>query len=217
MNERNQSLGLHGSIETKSTAKIRKMPWYWRFTQRPSFWVSYYHGWLQVALAKLSRRMMGTIAITSELSVRVFRGNGIIEEYGSTSFKVVQDDFVALLVDALDTGASPTLDNFDYGGFGTDSGAEDQTDSALGAELTTEYATDNTRPTGTISQPAAYQYRMVVTLSPDASVTIEEFSPFSQAANSGGVMMDRSLTGSQALTSSDSLQVTYTLTFTAGS
>ena len=167
-------------------------------------------------LAKGAVKAIGGITLTSETSVKVFRKNGIVEDYGVVSRRVVTDALVALIVDALDTGASPALDLFNFGGFGTGSTAEAATETALVTELTTQYATDNVRPTGTISQPTANQYRIVATLAPDATVTIQEFAPFTQAATGGGSMMDRSLTGGQSLVSGDSLQVTYTMTLTSG-
>jgi len=188
----------------------------WKLTRRPSYVLSYIRGWIQTALAQATANTVGIVAATSTLEVVVTRKDGAVEDYGVTSRRVVTDDFVAFIVDALDT-AQATFDDFDYMGFGTGSAAEGAGDTALGTELTTQYATDNVRPTGTVSQPAANQFRLVTTLSPDASVTVQEAAPFSQAAVAGGIMMDRSLTGGQALVSGDSLQTTYTLSITSGS
>ena len=187
----------------------------WKLTRRPSYVLSYIRGWIQTALAQATANTVGIVAAPSTLEVVVTRKDGAIEDYGITSRRVVTDDFVAFIVDALDT-AQATFDDFDYMGYGTGSAAEAAGDTALGTELTTQYASDNVRPTGTVSQPAANQFRLVTTLSPDATVTIQEAAPFSQAAVAGGVMMDRSLTGGQALVSGDSLQTTYTLSLTSG-
>lgn len=138
-----------------------------------------------------------------------------IEDYGIVSRRLVTDTGVASFVDALQ--GTFTISNYKFHGFGTSSTAEAQTQSALVAELTTQYATDNVRPTGTQAETAATVYQTVGTLSPDVTVTIEEHAPFNQASNAGGVMLDRSLTGTKALTASlDSLQVDYRMTIAAG-
>ena len=50
----------------------------------------------------------------------------------------------------------------------------------------------------------------------DASATIEEHGIFSNATVGSGVLWDRSLTGTQTLSESDSLQATYSMTASAG-
>jgi len=194
----------------------RRAPFYWVLMQGWEFLRAYIWGHIQTAAAAAANGLFGVVTITSDTRVQRFdHRTGTIWDYGVTSRRVVTDAFVAYIVDALDTAQS-LFDDFDYGGFGTGSTAEAAAQTALVTELTTEYASDNVRPTGTISQPAANQYRMTVTLAPDGSCTVAEFSPFNQAATGGGTMMDRSLTGSQALVSGDTLVVVYTLTFTSG-
>jgi len=206
---------LSGLIRTDGDDMTKRFGLIWKLTRRPSYVLSYIRGWIQTALAQATANTVGIVAATSTLEVVVTRKDGAIEDYGVTSRRVVTDDFVAFIVDALDT-AQATFDDFDYMGYGSGSAAEGAGDTALGTEFTTQYASDNVRPTGTVSQPAANQFRLVTTFSPDASVTVQEAAPFSQAAVAGGIMMDRSLTGGQALVSGDSLQSTYTCTFSSG-
>src|SRR3989337_1009630 len=113
----------------------------WKLTRHPSFILSYIRGWIHTYLAKGVVKTVGGIALTSELSVVVTRWDGTIEDYGVTSRRVVTDDFVAFIVDALDT-AQATFDDFDYMGFGSGSAVEAAADTALGTEYTTQYATD---------------------------------------------------------------------------
>jgi hypothetical protein len=191
-----------------------KAPWYWVLTQSPTFIRAYAWGHVQTAVALLVSKLFHVVTITSELKLEKYdHRTGITTDFGVVSRRVVTDAFVALIVDALDTAQS-LFDDFDYGGFGSGSTAEAAAQSALITEFTTQYAVDSTRPTATISQPAANQFRMVVIFAPDASVTVEEFAPFN--ATSAGTMMDRSLTGSQVMISGDTLTPTYTLTFTSG-
>lgn len=144
---------------------------------------------------------------------------GSVTDFGILSTRVVTDAGVAFIVDAFQNLTE--LENLKYHGFGTGTTAEAAGDTALVTELTTEYATDNTRPTGTTAEGAtANIYRTVATLSPNAggTIAVTEHGIFDQAANSGGTLLDRSVFSAVNLVaSSDSLQTTYELTLTSGS
>ena len=135
-------------------------------------------------------------------------------DYGVVSRKVVTDNGVALIVDALDN----TLANADvrYHGLGTGTTAEAASQTALTTELTTQYNPDNTRATGTFSQPSANVSQSVATNTVDASASVAEHGVFTQAATGGGTLLDRSQFTAIALVSGDSLQSTYAITFTSG-
>lgn len=149
-----------------------------------------------------------------QLYLRVFRGDGTVEELGLASLRVVTDAGVAYLIDALQNLTEP--ENFKYHGFGTGGTAEAASQTALVTELTTQYATDNTRPTGSQTESAANIYRSVGTLDPDADVAITEHGIFS--ATSAGTMLDRSLFSAVNLVGAtgDALQATYDFTLTSG-
>lgn len=185
------------------------MAW-WKVRNLPNIW----RGLWRIGLAKLF-----TIPTHyGVLSVTVFRGAGGIEEYGIVSCRVVTDAGVAYIVDAFQN--SVELENEKYHGYGTGTTAEAAGDTALVTELTTQYATDNTRPTGTTTEGAtANIYRTVATLDPDADVAITEHGVFSQASNAGGTLLDRSKFSAINLSGAggDTLQSTYDLTFTSGS
>lgn len=144
---------------------------------------------------------------------------GLVTDYGVLGRKVVTDAGVAFIVDGFQNLVE--LENMKYHGFGTGTTAEAAGDTALVTELTTEYATNNTRPTGTTTEGATGNiFRTVATLSPDSGGTlaITEHGVFSQAANSGGTLLDRSKFAAVNLVAGqDSLQVTYDLTLTSGS
>lgn len=167
--------------------------------------------------AELVDRISRVLVVESSLSIVVFRGDGRVEDHGVVSERVVTDAGAGFWVDSWQNLVE--MENMKYHGFGTGSTAEAAGQTALVTELTTEYATDNTRPTGTTAENAANIFESVATLSPDGagSLSIQEHSLFSQAATGGGVMWDRSLTGTQTLTrSADSLQATYRMTATSG-
>jgi hypothetical protein len=135
-------------------------------------------------------------------------------DLGVVSRKVITDAGAAAVVNAFRNTFE--LELFNYHGLGTGSTAEAAAQTALVTELTTQYSTDNTRPTGTQSAPAANQYQSVATITVDAAVSITEHALFSQAAAPGGQMWDRSVFAALALNSGDSIIATYIATVTSG-
>lgn len=167
----------------------------------------------------LLARMLGVPTYFGALWLTVQRGNGQVIPYGLASLRVVTDTGVGFIVDAFQNLVE--AENMKYHGFGTGGTAEAAGQTALVTELTTQYATDNVRPTGTTTEGASANiYRTVATLSPDTggTIAITEHGVFSQAATGGGVMLDRSLFAAVNLVAgSDSLTATYDLTFPSGS
>lgn len=178
--------------------------------------------WLECALrARLAgkgllRGLQGTGIIgVGRLYASVIRRDGSIEHLGLVSTKVVTDAGVAYIVDDWD-GGSNVIDNFNYHGCGTGTNAEAAGDTALQTESTTALNPDNTRATGTKSQPSANIARTVGTLTFDASAAVTEHGIFSQAATGGGTLLDRSVFSAINVASGDSIQFTYSLTFSSG-
>jgi hypothetical protein len=172
---------------------------------------------LKVVVACFIARRFGVMTAFGRLTFRVTRPDGTTLDYGIASYRVVTTAFVNYIVDALQADM-PDTENFEFHGFGTGTNAEAAADTALQTELTTQYATDNTRPTGSQTESAANIYRTVGTLDPDSAVTIAEHGIFTQAATGGGTLMDRSqFTGIALAAAGDTLQATYDLTLTAGS
>lgn len=156
----------------------------------------------------------GVIGV-ARLHATVFRADGRIEHLGLISTKVITDAGVAFLVDDWDANGQD-LTNFKYHGCGTGGTAEAAGDTALVTESTTALNPDNTRATGTGSQPSAPQYRSVGTVTFDATAAITEHGIFSQAATGGGTLWDRSLFSAINVVSGDSIQFTYTVTLSSG-
>lgn len=165
---------------------------------------------------ELIERASRIVVMQSSLSlVRIDRAGRMLD-FGIVGEKVVTDVGVGYIVDAFQN--SVELENMKYHGFGTGGAAEAVGNTALTTELTTQYAVDSTRPTGTTTENAANIYETVATLSPDSggTIAITEHGVFSAA--SAGVLLDRTLFSAVNLVaSSDSLQSTYRLTFTSGS
>lgn len=181
----------------------------WRWRNLGNLW----RGARKVILA----RGLGLTHMHGQLFLKVIRGDGTTEELGLASLRLVTTAGVNSIVDAF--GNTFELENYDFHGFGTGTTAEAVGDTALVTEETTQYATDNTRPTGTPSEPSANVYRSVATYSPDSGGTraITEHGLFSQAATGGGTLLDRSVFSAVNLVAgSDSLQATYDFTVTSG-
>lgn len=180
----------------------------WRLKNLPNLW----RGLWRIITA----RLLNLPHFYGRVSLVVFR-NGQPIDYGLASLRVVTTAGVGYLVDALQNLVEP--ENLKFHGFGTGTTAEAAGDTALVTELTTQYATDNTRPTGSQTEAAANIYRTVGTLSPDTggTIAITEHGIFSQAATGGGTLLDRSVFSAVNLVAgSDSLQVTYDLTLSSG-
>lgn len=149
------------------------------------------------------------------LYVSVIRRDGRIEHLGLVSTKAVTDAGVAFIVDDWDNNATD-ITNLNFHGCGTGTNAAQQTDTALQTESTTALNPDNTRATGTKSQPSANVLRTVGTVTFDASAAITEHGVFSQAATGGGTLWDRHTFSAINVVSADSIQFTYDCTISAG-
>lgn len=172
---------------------------------------------------ELARELLDALAsvclIESSLSLsRVHGPNGRlpghVDDYGVVSRKVITDVGAAAVVNGFRNTFE--LELFNFHGLGTGGAAEAAANTTLTTELTTQYATDNVRPTGVQSAPAGNQYQSQATITVDANVSITEHGLFSQAATGGGTLWDRSLFTALALNSGDSIIATYIATITSG-
>jgi hypothetical protein len=179
----------------------------WRLRNLPNVWRGLWRIWASSLLTIPTH--YGAVFI------RVQR-NGVWMELGLASLRVVTDAGVNYLAACFDNTNEPEL--FKFHGFGTGTGAEATSDTALGTELTTQYNPDNTRPTGSQAH-ATNTYTTIATLSPDSggTIAVTEHGVFTQAATAGGTLLDRSKFAAVNLNAgADSLQMTYTLTLTSG-
>jgi hypothetical protein len=180
----------------------------WRLRNVPNLW----RGARRVMLA----RSLRLPHFYGQLWLTLLRGDGEAVDLGLASLRVVTTTGVGFIVDAFQN--SVELETMKYHALGTGTGAEASGDSALGTELTTEYSGD-TRATGTTTEGASANiYRTVATVTLDSGTpAVTEHGVFSAA--SSGVLLDRSKFAAVNMVgaSADALQVTYDLTFTAGS
>lgn len=154
------------------------------------------------------------------------QGAGFVTDCGVLSYKTITDNGVAAL--AAGFAGAFTISNFKFHAFGTGTTAEAEAHANLVTELTTQYASDTVRPTGSQANtasaggpPQVATYVTVGTLSPDSggTIAITEHGLFAIATGVGAganTMFDRSVFSAVNLVASaDSLQVTYTLSITA--
>lgn len=141
-------------------------------------------------------------------------------DYGLASLRVVTTAGVNYLVDGLQSSGTD-VSLFKFHGFGTGSTAENVADTDVETEFTTQYASDNTRPTGTQTEGASANiYRSVATFSPDTGGTlaVTEHGILSNATVGSGTLLDRTVFAAvNTVAGSDSIQSTYDLTLAAGS
>ena len=208
------ALQLTRDLGELAARREQKAPWTWRLR---NFFSHKIRGVPALAAYRFLGRLFGLVYLESSLRLRLIRGDGTIIDFGIVGRRVVTTVGVNFIVDAFQNLVE--LENLKYHGFGTGTTAEAAGDTALVTELTTEYVTNSTRPTGTTTEGAtANIYRTVATLSPDSGGTlaITEHGVFS--ASSAGTLLDRTkFTAVNLVAGSDSLQATYELTFTSGS
>lgn len=158
-------------------------------------------------------RDRGVLPFIGHLWLAKMNRSGDVFDYGLVSCRVVTDTGVGFIVDAFQNLTE--LENMRYHGLGTGSTAEAASQNALVTELTTQYSTSNTRPTGSIGEKSgdSKTFETSATITVSATVAATEHGIFSQAATGGGVMIDRSVFSVVNLASTESLQATYQLTF----
>lgn len=198
------------SLQQRQTSKP---PFAWRLKQALKLTLD---GSLLIPLLAWVARRWGLMVAYSEVRGQVAHADGSMTNYGLLGRRVITSAGVNAVASAFDNTIEPEV--FKYHGYGTGTGAESASDTALGTEFTTEYATDNTRPTGSQTH-STNTYVTVGTFSPDSGGTlaVTEHGIFSQAANSGGTLLDRTkFTAVNVVAGSDSLQTTYTLTLPSG-
>lgn len=196
--------------------KKKRAPLAWRISNTLRW--GYIKGWLAKHLIVPFANLWGIMCAIGELSIVVIKADGTVIDYGVVSYRVVTSAGVNYLVDDFDLatgGADVSL--FKYHGIGTTNTAESSGDTALAAESTTALNPDNTRATGTSTQPSANIYQSVGTLTADGAIAAVEHGLFTTSGTGTGTLWDRSIFTVINLASADSLQTTYAVTFTAGS
>jgi hypothetical protein len=210
------AIGPSGRLTMKKIPP-KKAPLSWRL--KNAMRLGFLLGWVNVQIAKGFSRLTGIPTITSSLRIKKRCLDGTWIDYGVVGYRVVTNAGVAFLVDDWDDNtASATNDitTMKYHGCGTGGTAEAAGDTALVTESTTALNPDNTRATGTQSQPSSNILQSVGTVTFDATAAITEHGLFSQAATGGGTLWDRTLFSVVNMASGEQLQFTYQCTINSG-
>lgn len=172
------------------------------------------HRWREVPLwcVLLLRYVVpGLVVVHGCTRLRKLLGDGTYVDYGVAGRHLITTAGKQYVASTFDNTAEPEL--FKFHGYGTGTTAAALGDTALQTELTTEYVTNSTRPTGSQAHSAA-TYTTVATLSPDSggTIAVTEWGLFS--ASSSGTLLDRQVFSAVNLVAAngDSLQTTYVLT-----
>lgn len=207
------SISMAGTLTTK-VKRAQKAPLPWRLKNGLRW--RFIKGWIAKFLVAPFANTWGVCTITSELAIELRKASGEWIDYGVVSYRVVTDAGVAFLVDDWDNDAADITTMHFHGAGIDDTPGEAVGDVALQSECTAVLNPDNTRATGTESQPAANQLRTVGTLTFDGVAAVVEHGLFSQAATGGGTLWDRSTFAAINVAGGDSIQFTYTCTIASG-
>lgn len=178
---------------------------------------------------ELLDRVTQTVVMESQLAIKVLRGPWTdfgrpfgVEDWGVVSRKVVTTTGVEQIVDTFQSTAN-SMGKFYYHAIGLSSAAEAVGNTALTNEMTTAGYGSAARSSGTQTTGAAgpHVYETVATITIDSvtsgtPMVIQEHGLFKSSAVASTGLWDRSLTGTQTLSTGDSITVTYDLTVNSG-
>ena len=146
--------------------------------------------------------------MVGKLEARKLCADGQVIDYGTLGYRVVTTAFVNFVVDQLQTETS-IFGDFKYHDGGVGTTAENVTDTAM------ETTDAESRATGSQTAGAANEYVSVGTIAYTSGKAITEHGLFNDATT--GTLMDRTVFAAVNVVNGDSIQFTYTITFTAGS
>jgi len=162
---------------------------------------------------ELKELISQTMVLESSLRLRKLGLRGITD-FGIVSRRVVTTAGVGFLVDAWQDAEE--METMKYHGLGSGSTGPAVGDTDIETEFTTEYTSDNTRATGSLTEAAANIFQTVGTNPFDETAAVTEHGILDQASNAGGVLWDRHTFSVINLESAESLESTYEATFSAG-
>ena len=146
------------------------------------------------------------LGVCVNLTATHISADGVRTDLGIVSRRVVTNNGVGYLVDALQNLTEP--ENLNWHDCGTGTNAEAAADSAL------QTAFGGSRVSGTQTEPASNQYRTTATIPFTGTLAITEHGLFS--ANAAGTLFDRSVFTAINVVNGDSIQFQYTLTINSG-
>lgn len=198
-------------LETKGDLKWvvhrggRKASFLWKLKNNLRW--AYIKGWIAKYIAGPIANLFGVATILGELKAIHYKKDGTYVDYGVVGRRVVTTAYCQFMVDQHQTETSEVGD-FKYHEMGTGGTAENAADT----DIETVHGSVGT---GTQTEGTTVQYQSVGTISAAGTAAIVEHVLMSQSST--GTLMDRTVFSAVNIVSGDSIQFTYTITYTAGS
>lgn len=186
--------------------RVPKAPLSWRVKNALRF--TFIWGWFANKMAKSFSRVTGIPTLTAQLSLKLFKADGSIVDYGVVSYRVITTAFVNFMVDQMQAETA------EWGDLKFHDSGEGSTAEAVG-DTDIETTDGESRATGTQGEGASANiYQTVGTISYTTTKAIVEHGIFSQVT--GGTLMDRSVFSVVNVSNGDSIQFTYEYTANSG-
>jgi len=199
-------VAMKGDLLWKVVKGNRKASLAWKL--RNTLTYSFIKGWFAANIVAPLASVFGVATIMGQLQLVHVGRDGIHTDYGVVGNRVVTTAYCAYMVDIHQTDAT-TVGDFKWHASGTSTTNEASAETDLGG-------TDGiTRNSGTQVEGSAVAYQSVATLAYGATLAITEHGLFNTAGSA--TMMDRTKFAAVNVVSGDSIQFTYTITYTAGS
>lgn len=193
----------YGFPHLRMDTELRK----WKIRNLPNF--------LRGMWRILTAKKIGIPALYGQLCLAVISPNGHRRDYGLVSLRMITSSGAGFVSDGFQ--GSVSISTMRYHGLGGGSTPESASDSGLGSEFSGQYDPVNTRATGTLGEgDSANIFRSIGFVEVNDTVTIAEHGIFSQAATTGGVMLDRTALASETIFAGFVIQCDYRLTVSTG-
>jgi len=201
----NSTIGLKGSLTCRKFKTHSMAPFSWKL--RNILRWAYLRGEIAWYIGRPIAKALGLVSVIGELRAVHIRRDGTTVDYGLLGRRSVTTAFCAFAVDQLQTETSVWGD-FKFHDSGVGTTAENVANTDM------ETTDGESRATGTQTEGTSVEYKSVGTISYTTTKAITEHGLFN--ASTGVTLLDRTVFTALNVVNGDSIQFTYTLTWTAG-
>ena len=199
------SLGLTGRLRARKFRTHSTAPLGWKLSNTLRW--SYLRGELAWHIGRPIAKALGLVSVVGELRAVLNRRDGTTVDYGLLGRRSVTTAFCAFAVDQLQTETSVWGD-FKFHDSGVGTTAENVANTDM------ETTDGESRATGTQTETSSVVYSSVGTISYTTTKAITEHGLFN--ASTGVTLLDRTVFSAINVVNGDSIQFSYSLTWTAG-
>ena len=201
------SIGVIGDLRVE-VQRGREASFGWKVSNMLRW--GYFKGWMAKYVVGPIAGLWGVTTILGELSAVFINADGTKVNYGVLGRRVVTTAYCEFMVDQHQTESSVIGDyKFHDSGVGTTNEANGDTDI--------ETTDGESRATGTQVESSSVAYQSVGTIAYTSTKAITEHGLFSVVTDATPTLMDRTEFSIINVVNGDSIQYTYTITYTAGS